>query len=135
MKERYSTTVPDDMTPADLLKLWTVRDAWNRHDLDTLMSVMTDDCVFEASAGPRCQRAAQRGEEAVRAAYAACSRTFPTRTAQARGISSKAIVACPNGVQRHAKGRQARRSGGCDLSTFREGKIAIKNSFRKHRPA
>ena len=28
-------------------------DAWNRHDLDALMSMMTDDCVFEASAGPQ----------------------------------------------------------------------------------
>ena len=26
-------------------------DAWNRHDLEALMSMMTDDCVFEASAG------------------------------------------------------------------------------------
>ena len=24
-------------------------DAWNRHDADALMSLMTDDCVFEAS--------------------------------------------------------------------------------------
>ena len=27
-------------------------DAWNRHDVDALMSFMADDCVFEASAGP-----------------------------------------------------------------------------------
>ena len=27
-------------------------DAWNRHDVDALMSFMTEDCVFEASAGP-----------------------------------------------------------------------------------
>jgi ketosteroid isomerase-like protein len=26
-------------------------DAWNRHDVDALMSFMTDDCVFESSAG------------------------------------------------------------------------------------
>ncbi|MBE2241274.1 MAG: nuclear transport factor 2 family protein, partial [Burkholderiaceae bacterium] len=24
-------------------------EAWNRHDVDALMSFMTDDCVFEAS--------------------------------------------------------------------------------------
>jgi len=24
-------------------------DAWNRHDIDALMSFMTEDCVFEAS--------------------------------------------------------------------------------------
>ena len=27
-------------------------DAWNRHDVDALMSFMIEDCVFEASAGP-----------------------------------------------------------------------------------
>ena len=26
-------------------------DAWNRHDVDAIMSAMTDDCVFEASSG------------------------------------------------------------------------------------
>jgi ketosteroid isomerase-like protein len=30
-------------------------DAWNRHDVDALMSFMTEDCVFEASAGPVCR--------------------------------------------------------------------------------
>ena len=28
-------------------------DAWNRHDLEALMSMMTDDGVFEASAVPQ----------------------------------------------------------------------------------
>ena len=26
-------------------------DAWNRHDVDALMSFMTEDCIFESSAG------------------------------------------------------------------------------------
>jgi len=38
---------------ADLLTLLDrFADAWNRHDLDALMATMTDDCVFQASAGP-----------------------------------------------------------------------------------
>ena len=63
-------------------------DAWNRHDLDALMSMMTDDCVFQASAGPQAD-----GE------------------------------------------RSERKQTGCDLLTFRDGKIALKNSYRKNRPA
>ena len=31
-------------------------DAWNRHDVDALMSFMTEDCVFEASAGSEVLR-------------------------------------------------------------------------------
>ena len=34
-------------------------DAWNRHDLDALMPMMTDDCVFEASAGSQVDRQRQ----------------------------------------------------------------------------
>ena len=26
-------------------------EAWNRHDVEALMSFMTEDCVFESSAG------------------------------------------------------------------------------------
>jgi ketosteroid isomerase-like protein len=38
---------------ADVIELLDrFADAWNRHDLDALMSMMSDDCVFEASAGP-----------------------------------------------------------------------------------
>ena len=31
--------------------LQSFTDAFNRHDVDAIMSFMTDDCVFEASAG------------------------------------------------------------------------------------
>jgi ketosteroid isomerase-like protein len=46
-------------------------DAWNRHDLDALMSIMTDDCVLEASAGTQVNGQKSEGKKAVRAAYAA----------------------------------------------------------------
>jgi ketosteroid isomerase-like protein len=50
--------------------------AWNRHDLDALMSMMTDDCVFEASAGPQVDGQRSEGTRAVRAAYAAVFEAF-----------------------------------------------------------
>ena len=45
-------------------------DAWNRHDIDALMSFMTEDCVFEASSGPDACGTRYVGREAVRAGYA-----------------------------------------------------------------
>ena len=36
-------------------RLQAFADAWNRHDVDALMSFMSDDCAFEASAGPDYQ--------------------------------------------------------------------------------
>ena len=45
-------------------------DAWNRHDVDALMSFMTEDCVFDASAGREICGERSEGREAVRDAFA-----------------------------------------------------------------
>ena len=45
-------------------------DAWNRHDVDAIMSFMTDDCVFESSSGPDVCGTRYAGREAVRAGFA-----------------------------------------------------------------
>src|SRR5678816_2110261 len=52
-------------------------DAWNRHDLDALMSFMTDNCVFEASAGFDVGGTRYAGCESVRAGFAEVWATFP----------------------------------------------------------
>ena len=52
-------------------------DAWNRHDVDALMSFMTEDCVFEASAQPNVCGTRYAGHSLVRAGYAEVSATFP----------------------------------------------------------
>ena len=62
-------------------------EAWNRHDLDALMSMMTDDCVFAASAGPALDGQHSEGQPAVRAAYAAVFEAFPdAHWAEARHV-------------------------------------------------
>jgi uncharacterized protein (TIGR02246 family) len=72
-------------------------DAWNRHDVDALMTMMTDDCVFEASAGPEVDGQRSEGKQAVRAAYAAVFETFPDAHWPMPGISSRAVAVCRNG--------------------------------------
>ena len=52
-------------------------EAWNRHDADALMSFMSDDCVFEASAGPDICGSRYVGREAVRASFAEVWSAFP----------------------------------------------------------
>ena len=109
-------------------------DAWNRHDLDALMSMMTDDCVFEASAGPQVEGQRSEGTPAVRAAYGAVFETFH----DAHWASSRHFIAGSRGVSEWTF-TGTRKDGtrvevnGCDLFTFRDGKIAVKNSFRKNR--
>ena len=122
---------------ADLFKLLDrFADAWNRHDLDALMSMMTDDPVFEASAGPQVDGQRSKGKQAVRAAYAGVFEVFPDAhwanarhfIAGNRGVSEWTFT----GTQKDGKRVEVT---GCDLFTFRDGKIAIKNSYRKNRPA
>ena len=111
-------------------------DAWNRHDLDALMSVMTDDCVFQASAGPDVDGQRSEGKTAVRAAYAAVFQAFP----DAQWTQPRHFIAGDRGVSEwtfigtRTDGTRVEVNG-CDLFTFRNGAIAVKNSYRKNRPA
>jgi steroid delta-isomerase-like uncharacterized protein len=111
-------------------------DAWNRHDVDALMAFMTEDCVFEASAGPDACGTRCQGREAVRAGYAEVWASFP----DAHWGNARHFVNGDRGVSEWTF-TGTRRDGtrvevnGCDLFTFRKGKIALKNSYRKNRPA
>jgi steroid delta-isomerase-like uncharacterized protein len=110
-------------------------DAWNRHDADALMLFMTDDCVFDASAGTEQCGTRYVGREAVRAGYAEVWSAFPdAHWGEAhhfvhgdRGVSEWTFT----GTKRDGSRVEV---NGCDLFTFREGKIAVKNSYRKNRP-
>ena len=76
--KRSADTIPGAGSSEEAVELLDrFADAWNRHDLDALMSMMTDDCLFEASAGPQVNGQRNDGREAVRAAYAAVFEAFP----------------------------------------------------------
>lgn len=125
------TPTPEATT--DMLQAFA--DAWNRHDIDALMSFMTEDCVFEASAGPEACGSRSMGTKAVRAAFAEVWATFPDAhwgdarhlVHGDRGVSEWTFTGTrPDGTRVEVQG--------CDLFTFEGGKIALKNSFRKNRP-
>jgi len=108
-------------------------DAWNHHDVDALMTFMTEDCVFEASAGPDACGTRYAGREAVRAGFAEVWATFPDAhwgnarhfVFGARGVSEWTFTGT------RADGTRVEVHG-CDLFTFRDGKIALKDSYRKN---
>ena len=111
-------------------------DAWNSHDVETLMSFMTDDCVFEASAGPDVCGTSYIGRAAVQAAFSDVWKTFP----DAQWLHPRHFVCGDRGVSEwtftgtRADGSGVMEVNGCDVFTFRDGKIAVKNSYRKNRP-
>lgn len=109
-------------------------DGWNRHDVDALMPFMADDCAFETTAGPeRCGKR-HEGRERVREAFARVFKMFP----DAHFGEARHFVAGDRGCSEWTftgTGSDGRRVEvrGCDLFTFRDGKIALKSSFFKHR--
>ena len=109
-------------------------DAWNRHDADALMSFMSEDCVFESSTGPDSCGTRYVGREAVRAGYVEVWKSFP----DAHWGNARHFVLGDRGVSEWTF-TGTRMDGtrvevhGCDLFTFRGGKIALKNSYRKNR--
>jgi steroid delta-isomerase-like uncharacterized protein len=110
-------------------------DAWNRHDVDDLMSFMTDDCIFESSAGESACGTRYEGAEAVRKGYSKAWKDFP----DAKWGNAHHFVQGDRGVSEwiftgtNADGKRSEVAG-CDIFSFRDGKIFVKNSYRKGRP-
>jgi len=127
--------MPNAMAEVTTQFLQAFADAWNRHDVDALMTFMTDDCVFEASAGSELWGTRYAGAAAVRAGFAEVWATFP----DAHWASARHFVQGDRGVSQWTftgtRGDGSRvEVHGCDLFTFRGGKIALKDSYRKNRP-
>lgn len=127
--------MPDTMREITVEFLDAFADAFNRHDAGAIMSMMTADCVFESSAGPDICGTRYVGAEAARAGFEEVFAAFP----DAQWGQATHFVAGNRGVSEWTF-TGTRLDGtrvevhGCDLFTFRDGKIALKNSYRKNRP-
>ncbi|HJS54136.1 MAG TPA: nuclear transport factor 2 family protein [Chitinophagaceae bacterium] len=109
--------------------------AFNAHDIERILSYMTDDCVFEASAGPDINGEKFSGKEAVKKAFEDVFKSYPdAHWGNVRHfISGERAVSEWIFTGTKQDGSKVEVTG-CDLFTFRDGKIAIKNSYRKNRP-
>ena len=114
--------------------LQSFADAFNAHDINAIMSHMTDDCVFEASAGPDLDGEKFVGQEEVKKAFEDVFAAFPDAhwdnarhfILGNRGFSEWIFTGTKlDGIKIEVTG--------VDLFTFNDGKIAIKNSYRKNR--
>lgn len=110
-------------------------DAWNRHDVDAIMTFMDEACAFETTAGPEPCGKRYEGREHVRQAFARVFAMFPDArfgdarhfVAGERGLSEWRFTGTRDGVKVEVDG--------CDVFTFRNGKIAVKSSYFKQRTA
>ena len=109
--------------------------AWNRHDIDALMSFMSDDCVFQSAAGPDACGTRHSGPEAVRKAFAAAWEAMP----DAQWRNGQHFVHGDFGTSQWtftgtAVDGSRVETDGIDVFSFKDGKIRLKNVFRKARP-
>jgi steroid delta-isomerase-like uncharacterized protein len=108
--------------------------AYNRHDLEALLGMVTEDCVFEMSAGPEPWGARHAGKAALRQALPWAWQAWP----DARWEEATHVVAGERGFSEwtfrgtDGQGRVTEQRG-VDLFTFRDGLIARKDSYRKAR--
>jgi ketosteroid isomerase-like protein len=106
--------------------------AWNSHDVELLVACMTEDGVFRAAAGAGPDGDVYIGRAALRKAFEAIFLRFP----DARWMEAVHTVASDvalsewtfaatdtNGVATTVRG--------CDILRIRDGKIAVKDTFRK----
>ncbi|CAM3855825.1 nuclear transport factor 2 family protein [Castellaniella denitrificans] len=124
------------MTQDQLLSmLQAFGEAWNRHDIDALMACMHEACVFEGVAGPLACGVRHEGPAAVRKAFESAWQTIP----DAAWRNARCWMSGDRGVMEStftgttADGSRIE-ADMVDLLTFKDGKILIKNAFRKQRP-
>ncbi len=122
------------MKQVDIKFLKGYADAWNNHDIDSLMKYMTNDCIFETAGGEeawgtRFQGAVevQKRFEAVwkdvRDAHWSQCRHFVSGD---RGLSEWLFTGSTN------DGKKIEMQG-CDVFTFRVGKIYKKSTYLKRK--
>ena len=115
--------------------LETFAAAWNAHDVDALMACMVDDdtCAFYGAAGSTPKGGVSEGRAAVRASYEAVWKKFP----DAKWNNPTHFVSGDRGVTQWlftgstADGKEKSHVYGCDIFEFKNGKIKIKDTYRK----
>lgn len=107
--------------------------AWNDHDIEALMNHMTDDGIFDSSAGPLPVGNRFEGSEQLRQSYLAIFDIFP----DAKWNDGNHFICGDRGISEwrftgtKTDGTKVNLHG-CDLFLFDGEKIKIKDSYRKN---
>lgn len=120
------------LTAADLKATF---DAFNRHDIAAVMTHFAEDCVFTTVGGAEVFGTRIEGRAAIAKAFAAVWTAMP----DAEWADHRHFVCGDRAVSEwtfrgtDAEGRRTEAQG-VDLFTLRDGKLVMKQAFRKQRP-
>jgi steroid delta-isomerase-like uncharacterized protein len=121
----------DDLAATAVALIEQFNDAFNDQDLEAVMALMTDDCLFENTTPPP-DGAQYQGKAAVRAAFEAFFQSSP----QAHFDIEEIFAAGDRCVVRwiyhwQSQDGQPGHVRGVDLFRLRDGKIVEKRSYVK----
>ena len=124
------------MSEAHTTVLTQLFEAFNRHDIDAVLACMTEDCVFYPAAGPEPFGNKLQGREALHAAFTAVWNNIPdVQWADCRHFAHGDLGLSQWTFKGTAKDGSEINVYGCDIFSFRDGKVASKSAFRKDRTA
>lgn len=107
--------------------------AWNAHDVDGLLACMASDGEFHSAAGIGPGGDLHVGHDALGRAFAAIFTRFPDACWRDLVHSVAGDVALSEWTFTGTEPvGNAVRVRGCDVFRIRDGKIAVKDTFRKH---
>jgi taurine dehydrogenase small subunit len=105
---------------------------WNGHDVDGILSMMTDDVIFEASFGKDPWGSRVVGKPAVREFLAEMFERVPDiRWDEIRHFAAPELAVVEWLTAGTPRGSMRFEVQGCDLLSLHNGKIAAKRSYRK----
>lgn len=120
------------LTVQDLIDTF---DAFNRHDIDAVMKCFADDCIFYAVAGDEVFGTKIEGKQAITTAFSDVWAGIKDANWAHHShfiMGNRAVSEWTfSGTMSDGKYIEAE---GADLFTLRDGKIIIKQAFRKSRP-
>jgi ketosteroid isomerase-like protein len=128
--QKFEKKIGDEIITVETLK--HILEAFNRHDLDTIMEFFSDDCSLDLPRGPEPWGQRFIGKERVREALAGRFKGIPDVhygddrhwVAADRGLSEWTLTGTTtSGVSLKVRG--------CDLWEFRNGKVVRKDSYWK----
>ena len=121
---------PDAVTADTIATVHRFNEAFNRHDVDAVMALMTDDCLFDATRPPPDGERFE-GQAAVRGFWEA----FFARSPQARFETEELFAAGDRCVvrwlYRWVREGKAGHVRGVDVFRVRDGRVAEKLSYVK----
>src|SRR5262245_29488166 len=123
---------PDALTASTLETVRRFNEATNRHDVDGMMALMTDDVVFESTVPPP-DGERREGSAAVRAAWEELFRGAPGALFEAEESFAAGDRCVVRWSYRWAPDRPGEPGHvrGVDLFRVRDGKVAEKLSYVK----